>query len=168
MLKCFNTVQVCEASEFTEEDLPERKTGVILITQSGETADLIKILKWTDKRGIFTMGVCNVVGSTISRSTHCGLFCNAGREVAVAATKTFTSQIIALCLIAIWISNRRGRSDVLQQRIKYIECLHQLPTKVGKCLHDINGSVMKAICEKLKKEDSLFLLGKGFGNSIAK
>jgi len=61
-----------------------------MVTQSGETFDLIKLLKITKKKSLFTMGVCNVVGSTVSRETDCGLFLNCGKEVAVAATKTFT------------------------------------------------------------------------------
>ena len=78
-----------------------------MVTQSGETYDLIKLLKLTDKKGVFTLGICNVVGSTISRLTDCGIFLNSGREVGVGATKTFTSSIVALTLMALWISHHR-------------------------------------------------------------
>jgi glucosamine--fructose-6-phosphate aminotransferase (isomerizing) len=84
-----------------------------MVTQSGETFDLIKLLKLTNKKGIFTMGVCNVVGSTIARETQCGLFCNSGKEVSIAATKTFSSQLVALSLIALWISHKKGRDELL-------------------------------------------------------
>ena len=108
-LKCFNTIQICEASDFVEDDFPSEKCGVIMVSQSGETYDLIKMLKLTEKLGLFTVGIINTVGSTVSRLTDCGVFCNSGREVSVAATKTFTSQIVCLTLVALWISHSKGR-----------------------------------------------------------
>ena len=89
-----NSVQIIEGSEFTKYDLPKPKNqnaGIIFVSQSGETADLNKGLAMAKEIGLFTIGVINVVGSKIASSVHCGVYLNCGREVAVAATKSFTS-----------------------------------------------------------------------------
>jgi len=64
----------------------------------------------TEKLGLFTLGIVNTVGSTVSRLTNCGVFCNSGREVSVAATKTFTSQIVCMSLVALWVSHNKGKT----------------------------------------------------------
>ncbi len=80
---------------------------MLCISQSGETADIRKGLEMAKKAGLFTMGVINSVGSQIASNVDCGVYLNCGREVAVAATKSFTSQIVALLLVAVWISAKK-------------------------------------------------------------
>jgi glucosamine--fructose-6-phosphate aminotransferase (isomerizing) len=104
LLRIFNTVSAIEASEFSEEDMPREKGGAILISQSGETADVYRALKACKNEDIFTMGVINTVGSLIATNVRCGVYLHVGREVAVAATKSFICQIIALIMMAVSIS----------------------------------------------------------------
>lgn len=137
-----------------------------MVTQSGETYDLIKMLKTTEKLGLFTIGIVNVVGSTVSRKTDCGVFCNSGREVSVAATKTFTSQIVCMALVALWISHNKGRDSFLQLRMKIIELLHKLPTVVGQSIPFMKEQVKK-IAINFVKCQSIYILGRGLSTSIA-
>mmetsp|Transcript_22021 Transcript_22021/g.18883 ORF Transcript_22021/g.18883 Transcript_22021/m.18883 type:complete len:86 (-) Transcript_22021:647-904(-) len=85
--------------------MPESDVGVMLISQSGETADVARALKLAQKKGFPTMGIVNVVGSMIATSVTCGIFLNTGREVSVPATKSFTGQCTALVLTALWFSH---------------------------------------------------------------
>lgn len=110
-LGCFNTIQCIEASEFQLIDIPKDRSGAIFISQSGETADIYKCLKMSKNEGLFTIGVINTVGSLIANNVHCGVYLNCGREVAVPATKSFTSQIVVLTLIAIFVSKLRDHEN---------------------------------------------------------
>lgn len=106
-LGVFNSINCVEGSEFTEYDLPRGQAGFICVSQSGETADLRNALEIAKLNNVFTIGCVNSVGSQIASSVDCGVYLNCGREVAVAATKSFTSQIVVLLLIAIWMSHRK-------------------------------------------------------------
>lgn len=132
LLSCFQTVQVFIASEFSESDLPEEGAGVLLISQSGETADVYKVLTMAKNRGIPTIGIVNVVGSLIASNVDCGIYLNSGREVSVPATKSFTSQIIALVLTALWFSHSKGVKNKFKVRSDVVTLLHSLPITVGK------------------------------------
>lgn len=132
MLGCFQTVQVFIASEFSESDLPDEGAGVLLISQSGETADVYKVLTMAKNRGIPTIGIVNVVGSLIASNVDCGIYLNSGREVSVPATKSFTSQIIALVLTALWFSHNKGIKSKYKIRSDIATLLHSLPITVGK------------------------------------
>lgn len=93
----FNCVQLFDGAEFEESDIPRiGKSAAILLSQSGETKDLYRCIKILKNKSIFTIGVINVVDSLIAREVDCGCYLNAGREVAVASTKSFTSQCIIL------------------------------------------------------------------------
>ena len=105
MLKSFKTVQVMDAAEVDTHDLPQSaKGGLLVISQSGETKDVMRTLKLALDRDIPCMSVVNSVGSTVARTSRCGVYLNAGREVAVASTKAFTSQATVLSQIAIWFA----------------------------------------------------------------
>ena len=87
----FNVVQVIDGGEFPEHDIPKiGKTGLLLLSQSGETKDLHRCIDIARKNNLFTFAVVNAVDSLIAREVHCGCYLNAGREVAVASTKAFT------------------------------------------------------------------------------
>ena len=161
----FNTVQIFDGAEFTEKDIPKiGSTAIILISQSGETADLINCIDIAKKRDLFIIGVVNVVDSLIAREAHCGCYLNAGREVGVASTKSFTNQVIILSMIAIWFSSIDGINN--NKRGKYIKSLRKLPFDIKNTVDSSNQSVKKYI--SLLNKKSIFLLGKGNSEAIAK
>ena len=123
----FITVQVIDGAEFSENDFPrspEAKVGLVFLSQSGETKDLHRCVEIGRRRNAFLLGVVNVVDSMISREVDCGCYLNSGREVAVASTKSFTSQVIILNLMAIYFAQIHDIS--LSKRILYIKYLRNL------------------------------------------
>lgn len=161
----FSTIQIFDGAEFTPNDIPKKGTvAAILLSQSGETKDLRRCIKIARDNNIFMIGVVNVVDSLIAREVNCGAYLNAGREVAVASTKAFTSQIIVLCMIAIFFAQLKGLNN--NKREKYIKDLHQLAQDIKKTL-----SASKKICEdianKLVDHEHCFILGKDNYKAIA-
>jgi glutamine---fructose-6-phosphate transaminase (isomerizing) len=102
-------VEVEYASEFRYRD-PLIGPGdvMLVISQSGETADTLAALREAKKRGALVLGICNVVGSTISRETDAGVFTHAGPEIGVASTKAFTAQVVVLIMMALATGKRKG------------------------------------------------------------
>lgn len=167
----FNTVQVFDGAEFSENDIPKNgETCFIFISQSGETKDLhrcMDLCKDLRKKGrkLSTMGVINVVDSLIAREVDCGTYLNCGREVAVASTKAFSSQVIVLTLISVWFAqNRDIHSDM---RKEYITKILRLQNDITSLL-DVNKDICREIAKSLVKENSLFILGRDNFTSIAK
>ena len=104
-LENFDNVHVFDGAEFSKKCIPRKgKTALLLLSQSGETQDLHRCIKIGRDYDLIIMSVVNVVDSMIAREADCGVYLNAGREVAVASTKAFTSQLVVLNLIAIWFS----------------------------------------------------------------
>ena len=121
----FNTCQIFDGSDFEFDDIPKRgKTVLILLSQSGETKDLYRCIPIAKDKGIFTVGVVNVVDSLIARNVHCGVYLNAGREIAVASTKSFMAQVIVLNMMAVWFGQKRNIHEVI--RIDIIKGLRNL------------------------------------------
>lgn len=166
-LRCASTISVVEASEFTDDDLPLQKGGGIFISQSGETFDVKRALESAKKAGMFTMGCVNVPASVIASQVHCGVYLNCGREVSVAATKSFTSQVIALLLVAVWMSHKKNKDLYLDDRAKLIEEFQKLPMVIGRTLAQIDSQCRK-VASAIKNEESLYILGKGACVAIAK
>ena len=167
-LDIFDTVTIYDGSEFNIKDIPKKgKTGVILITQSGETKDLHRCIQIAKDFDLITIGAVNVVDSMIARETECGVYLNAGREVAVASTKSFTNQCIVLSMIAVWFSQKRGTS--IEKRKKIIMDLRnlsfQMERLINMCIEP--GSIIQQIMKKIGDEQSMFLLGKGQTHAIA-
>ena len=120
----FNTIHAFDASEFTKLDIPKRgKTLCILCSQSGETRDLIKCIDICREKDCILMGIVNVVDSFIAQNVDCGVYMNAGREVAVASTKSFTSTLIILSLIGMWFKEK-------YKNISIINTLRSLPITI--------------------------------------
>jgi glucosamine--fructose-6-phosphate aminotransferase (isomerizing) len=172
-IKCFNTVQVHDGAEFSEDDIPfhgRSKTCFVFVSQSGETKDLHRCLETVksscESRHInyHTMGVINVADSMIAREVECGVYLNCGREVAVASTKAFTSQIIVLTLIALWFSQARPRLSNTQDHIQKIL---GLPDEISKAI-EVNIQMCQKIAKMLKDKSSIFLLGRGTLFSVAR
>ena len=162
----FTTVQVFNGSEFSYEDIPKKGiVGIIFISQSGETKDIHRCIEVVKDTDIITIGVINVIDSLIARLVDCGVYCNAGREVAVASTKSFTSQAVCLQLIAIWFSNLHGVFEI--KRIKIIKDLHNLSADFENTLNMVQP-IIKTIAREMMEKDSIFILGKGTDESIAK
>jgi glucosamine--fructose-6-phosphate aminotransferase (isomerizing) len=165
----FNTVQVFDGAEFNINDLPKTtdmsKIAFILISQSGETKDLHRCIEIAKTHNILTIGVVNVVDSLIAREVDCGVYLNAGREIAVASTKAFTSQVIVLCLMSIWFSQNINLNLIKRQ--KYIKDIKNLKSDIEETLN-VNLSVTQNIAKYLLNKSSLFVLGKGNCEPIAK
>lgn len=162
----FNTVQLFDGAEFDAHDIPKSgKTAVILISQSGETKDLHRCIEITKDNDLFTIGIINVVDSLIAREVNCGIYCNAGKEVGVASTKSFVSQVVCLSMCAIWFSQVQCVNSL--KRTKMISDLHNLHRDVEKTIECVK-SVICEISNELKDCSNMFLLGKGTDEAIAK
>lgn len=161
----FNCVLSFDGAEFTEKDIPlYGTTALILLSQSGETKDLYRCIQIAKEKGLFTIGVVNVVDSLIAREVNCGCYLNAGREVAVASTKSFTSQCILLSMIAVWFSQNKNIHN--GKRLLYIKDLYNLQKDVIDVFADIEEKITKHI--DMFNNSSCFLLGKGKSEAIAK
>lgn len=163
-LDIFDTVVVYDGAEFQIKDIPKKgTTGVILLSQSGETKDLHRCIQIAKDYDLITIGIVNVPDSLIARETDCGVYLNAGREVSVASTKSFTSQCIILSMVAVWFSQNRG--TCIERRKQMINDLRNLPFQIQNIL-DNNENLMEYI-ENFNKT-SCFILGKGKEEAIAK
>lgn len=161
----FNTVQVFDGAEFCEYDIPNiGHTCFILVSQSGETKDLHRCIEIAKHKNITTIGIINVVDSLIAREVDCGIYCNAGKEVGVASTKAFTSQVVCLSMTAIWFADLHAAS--LKKRTKLVCDLHNLSKDVENTL-ELCKTVVYNIAEKISS-NHMFLLGKGSDEYIAR
>lgn len=150
-------VHVETASEYRYSPPTDYGSLHIFISQSGETADTLAALREARKRGNETLAITNVMGSTITREAHHTIYLRAGPEIGVAATKTFTSQIIILYLLALWMGVRRGR--ILSEEAGRVqEELKRLPRVVERVLS--REEDVKRIAERLKETDSMFYIGR--------
>ena len=129
-------VEVEYASEFRYRNpIIEKDDIIIAISQSGETADTMAAIKLAKEKGAFVFGVCNVVGSSISRETHAGAYTHAGPEIGVASTKAFTTQITVLSLIALRLGKQKGSIDNSEYHYLLHE-MEQIPGKVALALKE--------------------------------
>jgi len=158
-------VEVEYASEFRYRNpIITEKDVVIAISQSGETADTLAAIKLAKSKGAFVYGICNVVGSTISRETHSGTYTHAGPEIGVASTKAFTTQITVLTLIALKLAKVKGTiSNSVYMR--YLRELELIPSKVEKALKT-NDHIEK-IAEEFKTASNFLYLGRRFNFPVA-
>lgn len=164
-LDIFDTVVVYDGAEFQIKDIPKKgKIGVILLSQSGETKDLHRCIQISKDYHLFTIGIVNVIDSLIARETDCGVYLNAGREVAVASSKSFTNQCIVLTMVAIWFSQNRG--TCIEKRKQIINDLRNISFQIQKVLD--NKNVLNSLIKNIKDSKSIFLLGKGKEEAIAK
>tara|TARA_B100000073_G_scaffold348197_1_gene365617 strand:- start:4556 stop:6397 length:1842 start_codon:yes stop_codon:yes gene_type:complete len=163
----FNTVQVIDGAEFTLYDIPRiGKTACILLSQSGETKDLHRCIQIGKENNLFLIGVVNVVDSLIARECHCGCYLNSGREISVASTKSFTSQVILLSMIAIWFSQINEINETI--RMQYINDLRNLHKNINEVIKKNDEFIQKKVLPMFENKQSCFLLGKEKGESIAR
>lgn len=158
-------VSVELASDFLDRRSPVfRDDTCIFVSQSGETADSMLALQYCLERDALTVGVVNSVGSSISRVTHCGVHINAGPEIGVASTKAYTSQYIALVMIALSLSD--DRVSQINRRIAIIDGLQKIPEQIRKVL-ELEEKI-KTLCDsELATQKSLLLLGRGYQHATA-
>ena len=157
-------VEVEYASEFRYRNpVLEDGTLVLAISQSGETADTLAALREAKHRGISTMGVVNVVGSTIARETDYGIYLHAGPEIGVASTKAFTSQLVALALVTLNIGRRRHLSVVQGEGI--VRALKELPAQVEKVL-ELDAQI-RELAEVYADARNFLYLGRGLQFPVA-
>lgn len=162
----FNTVQIFDGAEFHHYDIPKiGTTALILISQSGETKDLHRCIDIANEYNIFTIGIINVVDSLIAREVNCGIYCNAGREMGVASTKAFTSQVISISLLAIWFAQIHNINEV--KRRKMIKDLQNLSNDFKNTIENVDEQIQE-IAKEFSGYNNLFLLGKGTDECIAK
>jgi glucosamine--fructose-6-phosphate aminotransferase (isomerizing) len=158
-------VEVEYASEFRYRHPVIRPDDVVIaISQSGETADTLAAIKLAKEHGAFVFGVCNVVGSSISRETHSGAYTHAGPEIGVASTKAFTTQITLLTLMALRIARAKGtmNRDVYFQ---YLQELELIPQLVEQALQ--TNLEVQAIASIYKDAPNCLYLGRGFNFPVA-
>jgi glucosamine--fructose-6-phosphate aminotransferase (isomerizing) len=158
-------VEVEYASEFRYRNpVIGKKDVVIAISQSGETADTLAAIKLAKNHGAFVFGICNVVGSSISRETDSGAYTHAGPEIGVASTKAFTTQITSLVLIALRLAKQKGTiSNSLFKQ--YLVELETVPSKIEKVLH--NNELTLEIAKIYKDSKNFLYLGRGFNFPVA-
>ena len=158
-------VEVEYASEFRYRNPIINKDDVVIaISQSGETADTLAAIKLAKENGAFVFGVCNVVGSSISRETHAGAYTHAGPEIGVASTKAFTTQITILTLLALRLAKAKGTMTNSEYQ-RYLLELEIMPEKVQEAL--LTNDVAKQIAEIYKDATNCLYLGRGYNFPVA-
>lgn len=158
-------VEVEYASEFRYRNPVVFKDDVIIaISQSGETADTMAAIKLAKEQGAFVFGVCNVVGSSISRITDAGAYTHAGPEIGVASTKAFTTQITILTLIALRLAQATGKMADSEFR-SYLQELERIPEKVEKALKCNDQA--EIVAAQYKDVPNALYLGRGYNFPVA-
>ena len=158
-------VEVEYASEFRYRNpIITEKDVVIAISQSGETADTMAAIEMAKERGATIFGICNVVGSSIPRLTHAGVYTHAGPEIGVASTKAFTAQVTVLTLMALYMAQQKGTIPK-SKMVELLTSLDEIPAKVEKALQ--SNELIKVIAEKFKDSRNCLFLGRGSGFPVA-
>ena len=152
------------ASEFRyRKPLLDENTAVLAISQSGETADTLAAIREAKNKGAITLGIVNVVGSTIARETDAGVYNHAGPEIGVASTKAFTSQLSILALLTLFLGRQREMSFVMGKRIA--EELAEIPKLMKSVLNQADE--IKKVAEKYSKYSNFLYLGRKYNYPIA-
>ncbi len=143
--------------------LPEVDSVVLAITQSGETADTLAAIRAAKEAHLLTLGVVNVVGSTIARETDAGVYNHIGPEVAVASTKAFISELVILVLVALFLGRQRTMSK--REGAAIVEALEQLPHHMERVLKE--KDTIKKLAKKYAKYEHMMFIGRGTHMPIA-
>lgn len=158
-------VDVEYASEFRYRDPIVNENDVVFaISQSGETADTLAAIELAKEKGATIFGICNVVGSSISRASHAGAYTHAGPEIGVASTKAFTAQVAVLTLIALKLAKKKGSITPAQFR-EYCAGLEDIPNKVEQALK--TDKLCKEIAAVIKDRNNALYLGRGYNFPVA-
>ena len=156
---CRIPVEVEYASEFRYKNpIVTDRTLCIVISQSGETADTLAAMREAKRRGARTLGLVNVVGSTIAREDDGGVYLHAGPEIGVASTKAFTSQVVALALFTLKLARKHDLSVVRGREIA--QAMHDLPAQIRAVLE--SAKAIETIAEEFKHATNFLYLGRGY------
>jgi len=156
-----------DESDFRVRSDP-RKKGLIVLSQSGETQDVVSVVQLAQRRNVPVISVVNDVASTIAAMTKCGVYNNAGDEIGATSTKSFTTQVVVMALVAMWFRQTKGKEMGLNSSGEVnslAESLQRLPITFGMLMK--KQSVCKKAAKKLLGKAHCFVLGKGFGEAIA-
>jgi len=158
-------VEVEYASEFRYRNPILRDGDVVLvISQSGETADTLAAVRTAQEQGVMCLGICNVVGSTIARETDAGVYLHAGPEIGVASTKAFTAQVTVLSMIALKLA--KGRTLSTGELAHNIQALTEVPNQVRQVL-DATNEDLKAMSHVYRYASNFLYLGRGYNFPVA-
>jgi len=158
-------VEVEYASEFRYRNpIIEKDDIVICISQSGETADTLAAIKIAKEKGAFIYGICNVVGSSISRETHTGIYTHAGPEIGVASTKAFSTQITILTLIALKLAELK-KTIKHEKLLAYQKELSKIPEKIKQIIK--SAPEIEAIAKDYSNSQNCIYLGRGYNFPVA-
>lgn len=173
-LGSFDVVHSVDAAEVEPSDFPHdtkarESAAFLVVSQSGETKDVARVVNAAQERDVTVMSVVNAVGSLIARTTKLGVYCNAGRENAVASTKAFTTQVTVLALISLWFRELKdrvsGTHTASAEAANLRESLMRLPICFGMALK--TRDQCKKVAARLNGKDHCFVLGKGYGEPVA-
>lgn len=158
-------VEVEYASEFRYRN-PILNEGdvVLVISQSGETADTLAAVREAKSAGVLTIGICNAVGSTIARETDAGVYLHAGPEIGVASTKAFTAQVLVLTMIALMIGRERGRIDD-ETMNRHLRALMAIPDQIQTILDQ--DETIRKIAHSYRLASNFLYLGRGVNYPVA-
>ena len=157
-------VHVEYASEFRYRNaIIDHDTVLIAISQSGETADTLAAVRKAKELGALTLGICNVVGSTIARETTAGIYTHAGPEIGVASTKAFTAQVTILIMLALKIGRKLGYAKNSGQHL--IESLKNIDNDITQIINDIKN--IEIVAKNTMKADNYLYLGRGVNFPVA-
>jgi glucosamine--fructose-6-phosphate aminotransferase (isomerizing) len=158
-------VEVEYSSEFRYRNPVLNEDDVVIaISQSGETADTLAAIDLAKSKGATVLGICNVVGSSIARATHAGVYTHAGPEIGVASTKAFTAQVVVLSLMGLLLAQRKGTLPKSQFH-RYLVELETIPAKVERILK--KSEEIKAIANIYKDVKNSLYLGRGYNFPVA-
>jgi glutamine---fructose-6-phosphate transaminase (isomerizing) len=158
-------VEVEYASEFRYRNpILSHQDSVIAISQSGETADTLAAIDLAKNRGAIIFGVCNVVGSSISRATHEGAYTHAGPEIGVASTKAFTAQVTVLTMLALMLA-KQGRTISESMYSELLWELESIPKKIEQIVSQ--NDTIKKIAETIQHSTNALYLGRGYNFPVA-
>lgn len=151
-----------EECDFRVPSSDSSKSGLIVISQSGETKELVEVVQSAQRRDVPVVSLVNVVGSTIANLTKCGVYTFAGQENAVASTKSFTTQVVCMALVAMWFRQTKAKEMGLptsNEQIALGEALMRLPITFGMLMR--TQSACKKAAKKIVNKEHCFVLGKG-------
>ncbi len=152
------------ASEFRyRKSIFNKKAISLFISQSGETADSLAVIKEVKKQGGLTLGIVNVVGSSIAREIEAGVYNHAGPEISVASTKAFTSQLVVLALLTVFLGRQRGMTSATAQRI--LSELKRIPGLAKTILE--SSDRIRLVAEKYKSSNNFLYIGRKYNCPVA-
>ncbi|MCC5933480.1 MAG: glutamine--fructose-6-phosphate transaminase (isomerizing) [Candidatus Cyclonatronum sp.] len=159
------SVEVEYASEFRYRDpLITKEDVMLVISQSGETADTLAAVREARSKGALVLGICNVVGSTIARETDAGVYTHAGPEIGVASTKAFTAQVTVLTMMAILLGQRR-KTLAPDEASKIIKAMSEIPKKVAEIMTKFDE--IDAIARLFAYAPNFLYLGRSYNFPVA-